>query len=333
MKEITLSTYLQLRKKSEETELNEFSKKYFDETEMTPTKEAYDAKNALDNAKPVLGAEEYIKLTNETDLESLGISKYQAKYILGIASASITLPEYHKLKEEAKETVETDFVDITTGGKLICPTQRASAIQQLLASCKITLTPEEYKQLSETSKKQEVNDYAKKIFDVDEMVYTDEAKEAQKILASAQVNLSVDQLKQIIKDSTEQEEFTFPGFDPMMRKTDKAQMATSILGHSNIVISSLDEYVALRNSITRPFDMPEDYIPGEYTISDSNILSQYIFNHNILLDFGDRAKFTTMDIGKGTLDAQSDTKAKQYEEQSRENNRESSPKILRDDYI
>lgn len=333
MKEITLSTYLQLRKKSQETEFDEFAKKYFDETKMTPTREASDAKIALDNATPLLGAEEYIQLTNESDLQSLGISPNEAKYILSISSSSITLPEYYKLKEEAKETVETDFVDITTGGNLICPTQRASAIQKLLASCKITLTPEEYKQLSETSRKKEVNIFAKKIFNVDEMSYTNEALEAQKILESSQVNLTVNQLKQMIKDSTEQEQFTFPGFDPVMRKTDKAQMATSILSHSNVVLSSLDEYKSLKNSITRTFDMPEDYIPDEYTISDDNVFAQYILNHNILIDFGNRTKFTTTDIGKGTLDAQSDTKAKQSEEQSRDNNLEVSPKILRDDYI
>lgn len=60
------------------------------------------------------------------------------------------------------------------------------------------------------------------------------------------------------------------------------------------------------------------------TISYTNILAQYVLNNDVLLDFGDRQKFTALDIGKGTLHAQ-DTKAKLAEENSRNeiiNNRE-----------
>lgn len=321
MKEVTLSTYLKLRKQSHETEPDKYAKEIFSETTTKPTDKAYEAKSMLDGAKPLLGAEEYINLTNETDLESLGVTSDEAKHILSVSSASISLSEYYKLKEEAKETVESkDFVDITTGERLISPTLRASAIQKLLASCSITLTPDEFKQLTDTSKMQELNNYAKDIFGETEMQYTNEALEAQKILASSKVNLSLNDFKQMVVDSTEQEPSSFPDFDgkPIMQKTDKAEMATSILGHSRVVLSSPEEYASLRNSIAKEIDFPSDYFPNMSTISYDNILAQYVFNHNVLLDFGARQKFTTTDIGKGTLDAQSDTRAKLQEEQSRE---------------
>lgn len=244
MKEITLSTYLKLKEQSLQTEPDKYAKEIFDESTDRPTDEAYKAKSILAGAKPLLGAEEYIQLANQTDLESLGISSDEARSILSVASTSISLSEYYKLKEESKETVESqDFIDITTGKKLISLTPRASAIQQLLSSCSITLTPDEFKQLTEASKRQELNTYAKEIFGQTEMQYTNEAQEAQTILSSSRVNLSLDDFKQIVVDSTEKEPSTFPDLDgnTIMQQTNKAEIATSILAHSRVVLSSPDD--------------------------------------------------------------------------------------------
>lgn len=298
MKVTTLLTYLKVKHDLSKKELNS-SKLLFNKRKHN--KELIE--DILQNSKPLLNTREYIQLSTRNDIDSINVKPDEVNELLEKSISFITLKDYYKLKEELKENNNTT---------------RINAIKNLLNTCYFSLTIEQFKDLIEVSKNKEIDFLKQKLYGRTETKFTNEAIEAQRIISLSFVKLNIEEYKQIIIDSYEKTQSDFPDSygNVIFVKTPKAELATEILKHSNIIISSFEEYNALRNNISnRIKDIPK--IINQEDINNPSIFSQYVLNQNLLYDFGYREKITTKEIYFVTLEEQEDTMSKLLEEKDR----------------
>lgn len=306
MKTTALLTYIKIKHDLSKDESKGFGKLLFNKKNRINTKGIIE--ELMKESKPLLNAREYIQLSLQKDIDSINVKQEEISELLKISITFITLNDYRKLKEELKNT------DTNSTSESV----RISAIRNLLNICKYDLNIEEFTKLIEKSKNREIDFLAQKLYGRTETKFTDEALEAQKIMTKSYVRLKINEYKQILKDSYELIQSDFPDAygNVVLIKSPKAELALEILKHTNIVISSFEEYSSLKENVKKIVENLFENIKQD-KIDDLNTFSQYVLRQNLLFDFGYRQKITVKEIYYGTLEEQNDTMSKLLEEKDR----------------